>query len=79
MFAVLEVRTDIMKLANKANLTNTGEILQARSEKSDRFFCVFTPIGCVPASAQGCCIGSAYRHHKAGQRGNLYLKRKWLK
>ena len=67
MFAASGVRTDIRKLANEANLTNTGEILQAGSEKSDQFFRVFTPIGCVPASAQCCCIRRAYRHHEAGQ------------
>jgi hypothetical protein len=47
--------------------------------KKGQFFCDFTTIGSYLPAHKACCVGSAYRHHKAGQRGSLYLKGKWQK
>ena len=63
MFAASGVRTDIMKLVDKANFTSTGEImseiLRAGSEKSGWFFHVLTLIGYIPTSTQ-CAVSEVH-------------------
>jgi hypothetical protein len=52
---------------------------EPETKKEVSFFHVLTLIVAYLPAHKVCCVGSAYRHHEAGQRGNLYLKRKQLK